>query len=47
MSGMTTAFGGLILAEKYDFERDLVTSSIILTTLGLLLIIPAWLVVFG
>lgn len=47
MSGMPTAFGGFIFAEEYDLDRDLVTSSIILTTIGLLLMIPVWLVVFG
>jgi hypothetical protein len=43
MSGMPTAFGGLILAEEYDLERDLIASSIVLSTLGLLGLIPLWL----
>ncbi|MDY6938308.1 MAG: AEC family transporter [Cyanobacteriota bacterium] len=47
MSGMPTAFGGLILAEEYDLDRELITSSLILTTIGLLVMIPVWLVIFG
>lgn len=47
MSGMPTAFAGLILAEEYDLDRELIASSIILTSVMLLLIIPVWLVVLG
>lgn len=47
MSGMPTAFGGLILAEEYDLDRDLIASSIVLSTLGLLLAIPLWLWQWG
>lgn len=47
MSGMPTAFAGLILAEEYDLDRELISSSIVLTTGMLLLTIPLWLALFG
>lgn len=47
MSGMPTAFAGLILAEEYELERDTIASSIVLTSITLLLMIPLWLVLFG
>jgi malate permease and related proteins len=47
MSGMPTAFAGLILAEEYELDRELIASSIVLTTTTLLLTIPLWLVIFG
>ncbi|WP_026731969.1 AEC family transporter [Fischerella sp. PCC 9605] len=47
MSGMPSAFAGLILAEEYNLDRDLIASSIILSTLLLLLMLPLWIVVFG
>ncbi|RCJ37319.1 transporter [Nostoc minutum NIES-26] len=47
MSGMPSAFAGLILAEEYNLDRDLIASSIILSTLLLLLVLPVWIVVFG
>jgi predicted permease len=47
MSGMPTAFAGLILAEEYELDRELIASSILLTTVMLLVTIPVWLVVFG
>jgi len=43
MSGMPTAFAGLILAEEYDLDRELIASSIVLTTAMLLFTIPIWL----
>jgi malate permease and related proteins len=46
MSGMPCAFAGLILAEEYDLDRDLAASSIALSTIGLLIMIPVWLVLF-
>jgi malate permease and related proteins len=46
MSGMPCAFAGLILAEEYDLDRDLAASSIALSTIGLLVMIPVWLVLF-
>jgi hypothetical protein len=47
MAGMPSAFAGLILAEEYNLDRDLIASSIALSTLLLLLVLPLWLVVFG
>lgn len=44
MSGMPTAFAGLILAEEYELNRELIASSIVMTVGLLLLIIPLWLV---
>ncbi|MCU0566049.1 MAG: AEC family transporter [Oculatellaceae cyanobacterium Prado106] len=47
MAGMPTAFAGLILAEEYELDRELIASSIVLTTVLLLVTIPIWLLVFG
>lgn len=47
MAGMPTAFAALILAEEYELDREMVTSSILLTTLVLLVMIPVWLFCFG
>jgi malate permease and related proteins len=47
MSGMPSAFAGLILAEEYNLDRDLIASSIFLSTLLLLLVLPLWIVIFG
>jgi predicted permease len=47
MSGMPTAFAGLILAEEYELDRELIASSILLTTFVLLMVIPVWLLIFG
>lgn len=47
MSGMPTAFAGLILAEEYELDRDLIASSIVLTTIMLFITIPVWLFLFG
>lgn len=46
MSGMPTAFAGLILAEEYELDRELIASSILLSTILLLLTIPLWLFLF-
>lgn len=46
MSGMPTAFAGLILAEEYELDRELIASSILLSTILLLLTIPLWLLLF-
>lgn len=43
MAGMPSAFAGLILAEEYELNRDLIASSIILSTFMLPLLIPIWL----
>ncbi len=47
MAGMPSAFASLILAEEYNLDRDLASSSIALSTIGLLLVIPLWLSLFG
>lgn len=47
MSGMPTAFAGLILAEEYELDRELIASSIVLSTGLLLLTMPLWLWLFG
>jgi malate permease and related proteins len=47
MSGMPTAFAGLILAEEYDLDRELIASSIVMTSVLLLLIIPLWIILFN
>jgi predicted permease len=47
MSGMPSAFAGLILAEEYNLDRDLIASSIFLSTLLLLFVLPLWIVIFG
>ncbi len=47
MSGMPSAFAGLILAEEYNLERELIASSIVVSTVLLLLVLPLWLAVFG
>jgi hypothetical protein len=46
MSGMPTAFAGLILAEEYDLDREIIASSILLSSVTLLLMIPLWSTVF-
>lgn len=43
MSAMPCAFAGLILSEEYDLDRNLVASSIIVSTLIFLVMIPVWL----
>ncbi|PSB18106.1 AEC family transporter [Phormidesmis priestleyi ULC007] len=47
MAGMPSAFASLILSEEYNLDRDLASSSIALSTIGLLLVIPLWLSLFG
>lgn len=47
MAGMPTAFAGLILTEEYELDRELISSSIVLTTGLLLIAIPLWLRLFG
>lgn len=46
MSGMPSAFAGLILAEEYNLDGELVASSIIVSTAIFLLMIPAWIYLF-
>lgn len=47
MSSMPTAFASLILAEEYELDREVIASTIVLSTLLFLLVIPLWLVWFG
>ena len=47
MSGMPSAFAGLILAEEYNLDREITASSIVITTGLLLLMIPIWLVLYS
>jgi malate permease and related proteins len=47
MSGVPTGLATLILAEVYDLDRELLTSSITLTLVGLLLALPLWLAWFS
>lgn len=47
MSGTPTGLSVLILAEVYELDRDLLASSIALTFVGLLLVLPLWLFWFG
>jgi hypothetical protein len=47
MSGMPSAFAGLILAEEYELDRELTASSIALSTGALLITIPLWLALFS
>jgi hypothetical protein len=42
MSGTPTGLATLILAEVYDLDRELLTSSITLTLVGLLLVLLFW-----
>jgi hypothetical protein len=43
MAGTPTAFAALILAEEYELNRDITTSSIALSTMGILALLPLWL----
>jgi predicted permease len=47
MSGMPSAFAGLILAEEYELDRELIASSIALSTIALLVTLPLWLTIFA
>ncbi|MTJ09168.1 AEC family transporter [Anabaena sp. UHCC 0204] len=47
MSGTPTGLSVLILAEVYDLDRNLLSSSIALTFVGLFLALPFWLIWFG
>lgn len=46
MAGMPTAFAGLILAEEYDLDRELIAGSILISTLLLLGTLPLWVLLF-
>ncbi|MDS3860850.1 AEC family transporter [Thermosynechococcaceae cyanobacterium BACA0444] len=45
MAGTPTAFAALILAEEYELNRDITTSSIALSTIGILALLPLWLLI--
>lgn len=47
MAGTPTGLSVLILAEVYDLDRELLTSTIAMTFVGLLLMLPLWLAWFG
>jgi len=47
MAGMPAAFAGLILAEEYDLDRELIASSIVVSTTALFVTLPLWLFLFG
>ncbi|MGB3137059.1 MAG: AEC family transporter [Nodosilinea sp.] len=47
MSGMPSAFAGLILAEECELDRELAATSIALSTIGLLIAISLWLILFS
>ncbi len=46
MSSMPTAFASLILSEAYNLDRNVATSSILLSTLSLPVVLSFWLVIF-
>lgn len=46
MAGTPTAFTAIILAEKFNLDRQIIANSILLSTLIFPLIIPAWVVLF-
>jgi malate permease and related proteins len=45
-AGMPTAIAGVILAEEYNFQSDIIVITIALTSVGVLLSIPLWLWIF-
>lgn len=47
MAGMPTAFLGLVVAEEYNLDRELIASSIVVSTILLLITLPGWLLLFG
>lgn len=46
MSGMPTAFASVIIAEEYNLDRQIIASSILLSTLFLPIVILFWLMIF-
>lgn len=46
MAGMPTAFAGLILAEEYELDHELIASSIVISSGLLLFTLPLWLFLF-
>jgi malate permease and related proteins len=47
MGGVPSAFAALILAEEYNLDRDLVASSIIVSTGIFLMMLPVWIYLFS
>jgi malate permease and related proteins len=47
MSGTPTGLAVLILAEVYNLDKDLLASTVALTFVGLLLVLPLWVTWFG
>jgi len=45
-AGMPTAIAGVILAEEYNFQSEIIIISIAFTSVGVLLTIPLWLWLF-
>ena len=45
--GMPPAFATLVLAEVFDLERDLAVTALAVGSIGLLLTLPVWLLLFG
>lgn len=45
--GMPPAFATLVLAEVFDLERDLAVTALAVGSIGLLLTLPIWLLLFG
>jgi len=43
----TSAFAGLIFVQEYDLNRELIASTIVMTSVLLLLIIPLWFALFA
>jgi hypothetical protein len=47
MSGTPTGLSVLILAEVYDLDREMLISSIAMSFVGLLLVLPLWIAWFS
>jgi malate permease and related proteins len=47
MAGMPINSANLILAEKYDLDRELSASSVLLSTIVLPFLVPLWRFTFG
>ena len=45
--GMPPAFATLVLAEVFDLERDFAVTALAVGSIGLLLTLPVWLLLFG
>lgn len=45
--GMPPAFATLVLAEVFDLERDFAVTALAVGSMGLLLTLPVWLLLFG